>query len=191
MIPNTIRIGTGAGFSDDRFEPALELAERGEIDYLVFECLAERTIARENLTRLKNPDKGYTPYLVERFQLVLPECRRRGIRIVTNMGAANPTGAARIVRNEARAMGLGDVPVAVVLGDDVAEIIRSNPQLPLMESGEPVESLLPRMASANAYLGADVMRDALATGGAGRDNRTCCRPLAVRGLHAAWAELEL
>jgi hypothetical protein len=68
------------------------------------------------------------------------------------------------VRREAETMGLGDVPVAVVLGDDVAEIVRANPQLPLMESGEPVESLLPRMASANAYLGADVINDALATG---------------------------
>ena len=82
MTSNRIRVGTGAGFSDDRFEPALELAELGNIDYLVFECLAERTIARENLTRLKDPDKGYTSYLVERFRMVLPEClrhHRRGV----------------------------------------------------------------------------------------------------------------
>jgi hypothetical protein len=80
------------------------------------------------------------------------------------MGAANPLGAARAVREVARSLGLGDMAVAVVTGDDVAEVIRANPQLALMESGEPVESLLPRMASANAYLGADVIRDALATG---------------------------
>lgn len=159
-----IRVGTGAGFSDDRIEPAVELAERGGVDYLVFECLAERTIARENLTRLKDPERGYTPYLVERMQAVLPACRRNSVRIVTNMGAANPLGAARVVRREAQSLGLGDVPVAVVLGDDVADVIRANPQLPLVENGDPVESLLPRMASANAYLGADVIRDALATG---------------------------
>jgi len=162
--PSSIRVGTGAGFSDDRIEPAVELAERGGVDYLVFECLAERTIARETLTRLKDPDRGYTPYLVERFQAVLPACRRNSIRIVTNMGAANPAGAARVVRREALALGLGDVPVAVVSGDDVTELVRANPQLPLMEGGEPVESLIPRMASANAYLGADAVRDALATG---------------------------
>ncbi|CAN0374188.1 unnamed protein product [Phaeothamnion confervicola] len=69
---SSIRVGTGAGFSDDRIEPAAELAERGKLDYLVFECLAERTIARENLARLKDPERGYTPYLVERFQAVLP-----------------------------------------------------------------------------------------------------------------------
>ena len=162
--PSSIRVGTGAGFSDDRIEPAVELAERGGVDYLVFECLAERTIARETLTRLKDPDRGYTPYLVERFQAVLPACRRNGIRIVTNMGAANPAGAARAVRREALALGLGDVPVAVVSGDDVTDLVRANPQLTLMESGEPVEALIPRMASANAYLGADAVRDALATG---------------------------
>ena len=164
MTRSKIRVGCGAGFSDDRIDPARELAEKGQIDYLAFECLAERTIARENLTRLKDPEKGYTPYLAERFQAVLPACVANGIRIVTNMGAANPLGAAKAVRREAQALGLTEVPVAVVLGDDVTEAIRANPQLPLMESGEPVESLLPRMAAANAYLGADIVRDALATG---------------------------
>jgi hypothetical protein len=164
MTRSTIRVGCGAGFSDDRIDPAQEMAEKGKVDYLAFECLAERTIARENLTRLKDPEKGYTPYLAERFQAVLPACIGNGIRIVTNMGAANPLGAAKAVRREAKALGLPEVPVAVVLGDDVTEAIRANPQLPLMETGEPVESLLPRMAAANAYLGADVVRDALATG---------------------------
>src|SRR3954471_22074292 len=121
MSESSIRIGTGAGFSDDRIDPAQELAEKGQIDYLVFECLAERTIARENLTRMQNPEKGYTPYLVERFQAVLPACVKNNIRIVTNMGAANPISAARIVRQEARALGLREIPVAVVLGDDVTE----------------------------------------------------------------------
>ena len=163
---SSIRVGTGAGFSDDRIEPAADLAERGKLDYLVFECLAERTIARENLARLKDPERGYTPYLVERVQAVLPACMKNNVRIVTNMGAANPQGAARALRREAKAMGFADLPVAVVTGDDVADIVRKNPQLPLMENGEPVESLIPRMASANVYLGADVIRDGLATGAA-------------------------
>ena len=159
----TVRVGTGAGFSDDRFEPARDLAERGALDYLVFECLAERTIARETLSRLKDPEKGYTPYLVERFEAVLPACRRNDVRVVTNMGAANPRAAARKVREVAAGLGLLPFPVAVVEGDDVTELVRTHPELPLMESGEPVESLLPRMASANAYLGADIIREALAT----------------------------
>ena len=164
MHKHSIRVGCGAGFSDDRIDPAQEMAEKGQVDYLAFECLAERTIARENLTRLKDPEKGYTPYLAERFQAVLPACMRSGVRIVTNMGAANPMAAARAVRREAQALGLGDIPVAVVLGDDVTEQVRGHPELPLLESGEPVESILPRMAAANAYLGADVILEGLDTG---------------------------
>src|SRR5690606_29517818 len=94
----------------------------------------------------------------------LPLCRELGVRLVTNMGSANPHGAAKVVRAESEALGLGRVSCAVVTGDDVTETIRRNPQLPLLETGEPVESLLPSLASANAYLGADVVRQALDTG---------------------------
>jgi hypothetical protein len=159
-----LRIGAGASFADDRIAPAVDLAERGELDYLVFECLAERTVARENLTRMKDPEKGYTPRLIDRIGAVLPACLSNGVRIVSNMGAANPQAAARLIRRHANDQGLADVSCAVVRGDDVADIVRKRPDLPLMETGEPVESLLPRMASANAYLGADVICRALATG---------------------------
>ena len=161
MTKNSIRVAAGSGFSDDRFEPALELARHGDIDYLVFECLAERTIARETLTRLKNPQAGYSPYLADRMRMVLPECMQRGIRIVTNMGAANPLQAARVVGEQAQALGLEAPCVASIVGDDVTEVIRANPQLPLLESGDPVESLLPHLAAANAYLGADIVSEAL------------------------------
>ena len=161
---NLLRIGAGSSFADDRITPAVELAEQGELDYLVFECLAERTIARENLTRMKNPEKGYTPRLLDRMGAVLPACARNGVRIVSNMGAANPAAAAWAIRRHAEEIGLGDVSCTVVLGDDVADILRKQPGTPLMESGEPLESILPRMASANAYLGADVICRALETG---------------------------
>jgi hypothetical protein len=159
-----LRIGAGASFADDRIAPAVDLAERGELDYLVFECLAERTIARENQTRMKDPEKGYTPRLLDRMGAVLPGCLRNGTRIVSNMGAANPPAAARLVKKHANQISLGDVSCAVVTGDDVAEIVRKRPELSIMETGEPLEALLPRMASANAYLGADVVSRALDTG---------------------------
>ena len=89
---DAVRVGSGAGTSDDRMVPALELAERGDIDYLVFECLAERTVSRENLSRSKNPDQGYSPSLHARLRMVLPACIKNGIRIVSNMGAANLFG---------------------------------------------------------------------------------------------------
>jgi len=161
MAPHPLRIGVGAGFADDRITPAADMAKSGRIDWLIFECLAERTVGRENLARQKNPKKGFTPWLEQRMEAVLPHCLEHGIRIVTNMGAANPTGAARVTRRIAADMGLGDVACSVVQGDDVAETIRALPGLMLMESGEPLESILPMMASANAYLGADAICEAL------------------------------
>ncbi len=102
----TVRLGSGAGYAGDRIEPALELAERGEIDYLVFECLAERTIALAQQAKLRDPEGGYDPLLDARMRAVLPACRARGIRIVTNMGAANPIAAARRTGALARTLGL-------------------------------------------------------------------------------------
>jgi hypothetical protein len=81
----SIRIGVGAGTADDRIGPAIELAQYGDLDYLVFECLAERTVARENLTRSKDPERGYTPRMLERIEAVLPTCLANDVRIVTNM----------------------------------------------------------------------------------------------------------
>ena len=159
-----VRIGVGAGMADDRIEPAVQLLREQPLDYLVCECLAERTIARESLARAANPDKGYTPMLEARMRAFLPLCREQGVRIVTNMGAANPLGGARAVLREAAAIGWNDLRCAAVSGDDVVDLMRQHPELPLLESAEPLEALLPRLASANAYLGADVIRDALDTG---------------------------
>src|ERR1700743_568741 len=108
----TIRIGSGAGYSGDRIEPALELAEKGDIQYLVFECLGERTVALAQQARLKNPGSGFDPLLEERMRSVLPICAAKGIKIVTNMGAANPLAAARKTVAIARSMGLSSLKVA-------------------------------------------------------------------------------
>ena len=102
--------------------------------------------------------------MLERIEAVLPACLDNDVRIVTNMGAANPRGGARAIRRLARDMGAGDVSCAVVTGDDVSDLVRTMPALKLLETGAPLESILPRMASANAYLGADVVAKALATG---------------------------
>ena len=120
-----IRIGAGAGYSGDRIEPAAELAHKGKLDYLVFECLGERTIALAQTDKLKNPDGGFDPLLEERMQAVLPACAAQGVKIVTNMGAANPEGAARAVVKTAKRLGLKGLKVAAVVGDDVLEILRA------------------------------------------------------------------
>lgn len=157
-----IRIGCGAGYSGDRLEPAVELAEQGEIDYLVFECLAERTIALAQRARSADPAAGYDPLLEERMRAVLATCSRKGIRIVTNMGAANPLAAAARVRAIAHALGLAKLKVAAVVGDDVLDTVRAGDYLD--DSGQPVGRLGARMLSANAYIGAQGLVEALAQG---------------------------
>ncbi|MBV8456100.1 MAG: DUF1446 domain-containing protein, partial [Acetobacteraceae bacterium] len=150
---HTVRIGSGAGYSGDRIEPAVELAEHGDIQYLGFECLAERTIALAHQERLSNPDAGYDKLLEERMRAVLPACVQRGIRIITNMGAANPEGAAARTAHIARILGLRGLRIAAVTGDHVLPIVRSRDD-PLMErTGETMSSLGDRVVSANAYLG--------------------------------------
>lgn len=159
----TVRLGAGSGFSGDRIEPAVELATSGEIDYLVFECLAERTIALAQLARLENPEHGYDVLLEARMRAVLPACAARDIKIVTNMGAANPVAAARRVQAIAREMGLSHLKIAAITGDDITQAIR-NGDFALEELGVPASGMANRIVSANAYLGAEPIAHALAAG---------------------------
>ena len=159
----TIRIGSGAGYSGDRIEPAIELAEKGDIQYLVFECLGERTVALAQQARMKNPDSGYDPLLEERMRAVLPLCASKGIKIVTNMGAANPEAAARKTADIARSLGLSALKIAAVVGDDVLDACKDG-DLPIMEFDGTIRQLGNRLLSANAYLGAEPMAQALTAG---------------------------
>ncbi|MCV9937521.1 DUF1446 domain-containing protein [Boseaceae bacterium BT-24-1] len=159
----TVRIGAGAGYAGDRIEPALELAQKGALDYLVFECLAERTIALAQQARRKNPAGGFDPLLGERLRAVLAPCRRAGTRIVTNMGAANPLAAAEQAANIARELGFPGLRIAAMTGDDVLTQVTGNECL-IEESGAPVSSLGGTLVSANAYIGAEAIAAALAEG---------------------------
>ena len=156
------RIGAGAGYSGDRIEPAVELAERGQLDYLVFECLAERTIANAQLQRSIAPDGGYDPFLDVRIRAVLAPCLRNGTRIISNMGAANPLAASRRVQEIAAELGYPDIKVAAVTGDDVLAACRA--QDVALDNGLTVAALADRMISANAYLGAGPIAEGLAAG---------------------------
>jgi hypothetical protein len=155
-----IRIGAGAGYAGDRIEPAVEIAEKGGLDYLVFECLAERTIALAQQAKRRDPTGGYDPLLAERLRAVLPLCRANGIRIVTNMGAANPQGAAERALAVARELGLRGVKIAAVTGDDVLARL-SGGDYRVEETGAAVRDLGDRILSANAYIGAEPIAEAL------------------------------
>lgn len=160
----TVRIGAGAGYSGDRIEPAVELAEHGRLDYLIFECLAERTIAIGQQARLADPAKGYDPLLDARMRAVLKHCADQGVRIITNMGAANPQAAARRIRAIAVELGLAQLKVAAVSGDDVLPAVRENNHWRIEDNGAPVGTLGERLISANAYLGSAPIVAALQAG---------------------------
>ncbi|MDR3440294.1 acyclic terpene utilization AtuA family protein [Telmatospirillum sp.] len=159
----TIRIGSGAGYSGDRIEPAVELAEKGDIQYLVFECLAERTIAIAQQAKLSDPAKGFDPLLADRMQAVLKICHDKGIKIITNMGAANPAAGAAKIGEIANSLGLKHLKVAAVAGDDVLEALISGPYH-IEETGEPVAAMSNKLVSANAYLGIAPIVEALGNG---------------------------
>jgi hypothetical protein len=158
----TVRIGAGAGYSGDRIEPAVELSEKGRLRYLVFECLAERTIALAQEEKLRDSTAGFDPLLVARFEAVLPACVENRVRIITNMGAANPDGAAEAVAGIARRLG-ARLTIGVVTGDDVRNaVVAADARLD--EMGTRVSACGRPIVSANAYLGAEGIVEALASG---------------------------
>lgn len=162
MGERTIRIGGAAGFWGDSPEGARQLVTRGGIDYLVFDYLAEITLALLARIRAKKPDLGYVPDFIEVVAPLLPEIMARGIRVVSNGGGMNPEGAAAELARRAAALGLSP-KIAVVTGDDILPAIETYRAGGIAEmfTGAPMPE---RFASANAYLGAGPVAAALAMG---------------------------
>lgn len=158
-----LRLGCGAGFSSDRLEPAIDLAKKAQLDFLVFETVGERTLAFGHRDRNLDPTKGYNPQLEARLRGVLEACRTNGTRIVTNMGVANVPAAAELTVNVARQLGLQGLKVAAVEGDDVGHLVRSDTRLFDYHDRTVAEVGLP-VVGANAYLGVDAILPALEDG---------------------------
>lgn len=158
-----IRLGSGAGYSGDRIEPAVELAEKGEIQYLCFECLAERTIAIAQQAKMKDPAQGYDALLAARMEAVLTICHKKGIKIITNMGAANPQAGAAKIKQIAEKLNIKGLKIAAVSGDDVLAAIRDQ-DLTIEETGAKLSTIKDKLVSANAYLGVAPIIEALQAG---------------------------
>ena len=150
-MKDKIRIGCGAGFSGDRLDPAIILANQGKLDYLVLECLAERTIALAQKRKIKDQTKGYDPLLERRIESLLPILVKNKVTLITNMGAANPTEGARKVVAIAKKLNL-KIKVAAVTGDDVFD--RLDTSATALETNEPLSNS-GELISANAYLGVE------------------------------------
>ena len=160
----TIRVGSGAGYAGDRLEPALELIEKGNLDYISFECLAERTIAIGQQAKLKDPTKGYNGLLEHRMEKALPLCWKHKVKLITNMGSANPEAAAAKCVEIAKKHGLTGMKIACVTGDDLLPMIDKYQDTIVWETGEPLSQLPGEIVSANAYLGMDGIIEALEKG---------------------------
>lgn len=159
---STLRIGCGAGQAYDRIAPAKDLAQSGKLDFLVFECLAERTLAHGHAERMSNPSKGYNSMLEKRLMAVMKPAYDNKTRIVTNMGSANPRAAGEAAADVARKLGLQGLRIGVVEGDDVTALVSDNTELP--EVKKTVREFGRPMIGANAYLGADAIVPALEQG---------------------------
>ena len=156
-----IRIGGGSGFSNDRVDAALELVERGDIDVLMLETLAERTLALLQVAKRKG-GSGYWNDLAGRLDMLLPAMAKHGTRLVTNAGGAAPEACARMIARLARERGI-KLKVAAVTGDDVTDLVRASDPV-LVETREPVSRLGTDIICTNAYLGADAIAAAYADG---------------------------
>ena len=135
-------IGCGAGFSGDRFDASIPIVKEfkniSEPKYLMFEVLAERTLAIAQQYRIKNPDEGYSPFLDSYITPIIDDCLKHNIKIISNIGAANPLGAAKRILEIAKEQKLRKPKIGVIVGDDLLEYMSDKEILesPTMEALE-------------------------------------------------------
>lgn len=156
-----VRVGSGAGYGGDRIEPAVDIMTHGNLDYIIFECLAERTISLAQLEKLKDKNKGYNELLEYRMEKIIPLCVEKKVKVITNMGAANPLAAAEVIKRIAEEKNIKNLKIAAVLGDDVFSEIKSYMDYEIIETGEKIESIKDKIISANAYIGVKGIIEAL------------------------------
>jgi hypothetical protein len=164
----TIRIGNGQGFWGDNVDAPILLLRQGQLDYLGMDYLAEVTLSIMMRQKLKDPTKGYATDFIDFIQQVLPEIRESGVKVITNAGGLNPRACREEIFRVARELGVEGLRIGVVEGDDLlprlGELIAAGHELKNMDHGEPLAPHLPKVTSANAYLGAAPVVEALRQG---------------------------
>jgi hypothetical protein len=164
-----IRIASGQGFWGDQLDAPVRQVEGGPIDYLMLDYLAEVTMSIMQKQRARDPSAGYARDFVPLMGQILPACVERNIRVTANAGGVNVEGCAEAVREVARGLGLaGKFRIGIVTGDDILpridELLARGVELRNMDTGEPLAAVRDRIQSANAYLGAWPMVEALNQG---------------------------
>jgi hypothetical protein len=168
-VKTTVRIASGQGFWGDWLEAPVRQVEAGSIDYLMMDYLAEVTMSIMQKQRSRNSELGYAKDFVPLMGRLLPTLVRKGIRVTANAGGVNPEACANAVLEQAREAGLGGkVTIGMVTGDDLLarldDLLAAGHLLSNMDTGEPLEAVLDSVQSANAYLGAWPLVDALRQG---------------------------
>lgn len=164
-----LRIASGQGFWGDDLEAPVRQVRGGPIDYLVMDYLAEVTMSIMQKQRARDPNAGYARDFVPLMERIFPDIVEKGVRIVTNAGGVNPEGCAQALLGAGRAAGVsGKARVGRVEGDDILErlpkLIEEGHALANMETGAPLSDILDKVQSANVYIGAEPIVEALEQG---------------------------
>ncbi|HEX8888418.1 MAG TPA: acyclic terpene utilization AtuA family protein [Pyrinomonadaceae bacterium] len=164
-----IRIASGQGFWGDLLDAPVRQVEGGPIDYLMLDYLAEVTMSIMQKQRARDPQAGYARDFIPLMRQILPACVERNIRVTANAGGVNVEGCAEAVRVVARELGLnGKFQIGIVTGDDIMpridELLERGVELRNMDTGEPLAAVREQIQSANVYLGAWPMVEALNRG---------------------------
>src|SRR5258706_6927248 len=164
-----VRVAGGQGFWGDLLTAPVDQVRKGPIDYLMLDYLAEVTMSILQKQRSRDPNAGYARDFVTLMQEILPDCVEKEIKVLSNGGGVNVTGCAEAIRNAARELGLsGKVRIGVVTGDDVLDklddFIADGVAINSMDTGEPLSAIRDKVQSANVYLGAAPLVEALGKG---------------------------
>jgi len=167
-LKEKIKIASGQGFWGDLIEAPYSQVTKGEIDYLVMDYLAEVTMSILQKQKNKNPSLGYALDLPKLMKRILPICKEKGIKVITNGGGVNPAGCADAILKEALELNINDLKIAIVFGDDILnkldEIIDTGCELNNLETGESIIPIKNKILSANVYFGAYPIVEALKRG---------------------------
>ena len=164
-----VRVAGGQGFWGDLLEAPVRQVRGGQIDYLMLDYLAEVTMSILQKQRARNPEMGYARDFVDLMREILPDVVAKNIRVTANAGGVNVAGCAEAVKTAAQELGLkGKVKIGMVTGDDILprldEFLTRGIELKNMETGEPLSAIRDKVQSANVYLGAAPLLEALNLG---------------------------
>src|SRR5690606_6532423 len=168
-MKDKVRVASGQGFWGDMLSAPVDQVRRGPVDYLMLDYLAEVTMSIVQKQRQRDPKAGYARDFVSLMREILPDLVEKNIKVMSNAGGVNVTGCAEAIRDTARELGLGGkVKIGVATGDDIlprlGEFLEKGIEINSMDDGTPLADILDKVQSANVYLGAAPLVEALDKG---------------------------